>query len=55
MKAWKLRLLLPDGSTREHRVGSNSYQSIVDSVAKKMPDAVILDLDPEGDRGVEVS
>lgn len=44
MKVWKLKLLLPDGSTREHRVGSNSYQSIVDSVAKRMPDAVIIDL-----------
>lgn len=44
MKVWKLKLLMPDGTTQEKRVGSSSYQNIVDSLAKRMPDAVILDL-----------
>lgn len=47
MKIWTLKLLMPDGTTQEKRVGSNSYQNIVDSLAKRMPDAVILDLKEE--------
>ena len=44
MKIWTLKLLMPDGTTQEKRVGSNSYQSIVDSVFVRYPGAIILDL-----------
>lgn len=47
MKIWKLKLLMADAVIRDFRVAANGYQSVVDSVFVRYPDAVILDLDEE--------
>lgn len=44
MKIWNLKLLMADAVVRDFRVASNSYQSVVDNLQVRHPDAVILDL-----------
>lgn len=48
MKIWNLKLLMADAVVRDFRVASNSYQSVVDNLQVRYPDAVILDLVEEG-------
>jgi hypothetical protein len=47
MKIWNLKLLMADAVVRDFRVSSNSYQSVVDNLQVRYPDAVILDLNEE--------
>ena len=47
MKIWNLKLLMADAVVRDFRVASNSYQSVVDNLQVRHPDAVILDLNEE--------
>lgn len=44
MKIWDLKLLMADAVIRDFRVAASGYQSVVDSVLVRYPDAVILDL-----------
>lgn len=47
MKIWNLKLLMADAVVRDFRVASNSYQSVVENLQVRHPDAVILDLNEE--------